>query len=442
MISSWRRTGMTARRTRVSSIKVDAAAEVSVPTHFRCPISLDLMKDPVTMSSGITYDRESIEAWMEAGNRTCPVSTAVLRSVDPVPNHAIRKMIQEWCVENRTFGVERIPTPRIPVSQLDAREMVARVASAVEGKDWGLCKEMAAEVRRVIKESERNRRCVRSSGAGAVLAKASEELSRTGGFEENSGALEEILSTITAILPLDCDAQSSLGSTDSLRALSWLMRNGNVSARRNSVLAIREVVLGNKQRVLALSATEGVASALLKLIKEPICPLSTKSSLVVIYYMVTLDHPLREKVVSEFSNAGLVCLLLEALVDADRSVCEKALGVLDGMCDVEDGWKSLISHPLASPLLVKKLLRVSDLATEFAVSALWKLGRVCDKNGWFLGELVELGAFQKLLVLLQVGCGDTTKEKATELLKSLNVRRETMSECIDGHDFKVLKRPR
>ncbi|KAI4369075.1 hypothetical protein MLD38_017564 [Melastoma candidum] len=41
-----------------------------------------------------------------------------LRSLDVVPNHAIRKMIQEWCVENRDHGVERIPTPRIPVSRL------------------------------------------------------------------------------------------------------------------------------------------------------------------------------------------------------------------------------------------------------------------------------------------------------------------------------------
>ncbi|KAI4385864.1 hypothetical protein MLD38_003853 [Melastoma candidum] len=439
MISSWRRI----RRTRAQGVKVDAAAEVSVPTHFRCPISLDLMKDPVTLSSGITYDRESIEAWMDAGNRTCPVSNMVLRSLDPVPNHAVRKMIQEWCVENRLLGIERIPTPRIPISQSDAREMVTRVASAVERKDWGLCKEMAAKVHRVVKESERNRRCVRSSGAGAVLARSFEELSRTSGFEENSSALEEILSTMTAILPLGCDAQSSLGSADSLRALAWLMQSGNLSARRNSVLSIREVVSGNKQRVSALSLTEGSTSALLKLIKEPICPVSTKSSLVVIYYMVTLDHPLREKVASEFSNAGLVSLLLEALVDADRSVCEKALGVLDGMCDAEEGRKSLILHPLASPLLVKKLLRVSDLASEFAVSTLWKLGRV-DKGGEerFLGEMVELGAFQKLLVLLQVGCGDTTKEKATELLKSLNARRETMSECNDNHDFGVLKRPR
>ncbi|KAJ4967126.1 hypothetical protein NE237_018975 [Protea cynaroides] len=32
--------------------------EVDVPSYFLCPISLQIMKDPVTVSSGITYDRE------------------------------------------------------------------------------------------------------------------------------------------------------------------------------------------------------------------------------------------------------------------------------------------------------------------------------------------------------------------------------------------------
>ena len=31
--------------------------EVEVPDQFKCPISLDLMEDPVVLSTGITYDR-------------------------------------------------------------------------------------------------------------------------------------------------------------------------------------------------------------------------------------------------------------------------------------------------------------------------------------------------------------------------------------------------
>ncbi|KAE9621730.1 putative aminoacyltransferase, E1 ubiquitin-activating enzyme [Lupinus albus] len=38
--------------------------EIDVSPFFLCPISLEIMKDPVTISTGITYDRESIEKWL------------------------------------------------------------------------------------------------------------------------------------------------------------------------------------------------------------------------------------------------------------------------------------------------------------------------------------------------------------------------------------------
>ncbi|KAI9128337.1 hypothetical protein K1719_001330 [Acacia pycnantha] len=51
---------------------------VPIPYHFRCPISLDLMREPVTISTGQTYDRTSVQSWFAAGNTTCPVTRAPL----------------------------------------------------------------------------------------------------------------------------------------------------------------------------------------------------------------------------------------------------------------------------------------------------------------------------------------------------------------------------
>uniref|UniRef100_A0A6V7QU10 RING-type E3 ubiquitin transferase n=1 Tax=Ananas comosus var. bracteatus TaxID=296719 RepID=A0A6V7QU10_ANACO len=43
-----------------------------IPDDFRCPISLDLMKDPVIVATGQTYERGCIEKWLQAGHLTCP----------------------------------------------------------------------------------------------------------------------------------------------------------------------------------------------------------------------------------------------------------------------------------------------------------------------------------------------------------------------------------
>ena len=101
MILSWRRRRSSNNKSSEPALNDSSLdTEVMIPTHFRCPISLDLLKDPVTLSTGITYDRESIERWIESGNQTCPVTNQVLNSFDQIPNHALRKMIQDWCVKN------------------------------------------------------------------------------------------------------------------------------------------------------------------------------------------------------------------------------------------------------------------------------------------------------------------------------------------------------
>ncbi|XP_020572460.1 U-box domain-containing protein 19-like [Phalaenopsis equestris] len=67
---------------------------------LRCPISLELMKDPVTVSTGQTYDRSSILRWLKSGNQTCPVTGEMLASSDLIPNSTVRQLINLYCHEN------------------------------------------------------------------------------------------------------------------------------------------------------------------------------------------------------------------------------------------------------------------------------------------------------------------------------------------------------
>jgi hypothetical protein len=74
--------------------------DIDVPSFFVCPISLEIMKDPVTVSTGITYDRESIEKWLiSKKNKTCPVTKQQLSDyTDLTPT--LRRLIQAWCTLN------------------------------------------------------------------------------------------------------------------------------------------------------------------------------------------------------------------------------------------------------------------------------------------------------------------------------------------------------
>ncbi|KHN25100.1 U-box domain-containing protein 21 [Glycine soja] len=412
--------------------------ELVIPNHFRCPISLDLMKDPVTLSTGITYDRESVERWFDEGNITCPVTNQVVRNFDMIPNHSLRIMIQDWCVENRQHGVERIPTPRIPISPNEVAELLMQVKASARGLDQYGCLKLVQKLKRWGGESERNKRCIVHNGAPVALASSFDAFANDS-VERNVVVLEEILSALNWMFPLQLEAHKSLGSLASLRCMVWFLKHQDLSGKEKSIVALKELLsFGDVQHVEALSQIEGV-NVLLEFINKRISPTITKASLRVVWYLVSSSSKSSEKMRLAFVELGLVSSLLDILIDSDKSLCEKAAAILDSLCSSEEGRNKACGNDLTIPLLVKKILRVSPLTTDYSVSAIWKLCKFGEKDeGRTLVEALQVGAFQKLLLVLQVGCGDETKEKATELLKFLNPYRAEL-ECIDS-DYKNVKR--
>ena len=61
-------------------------AKLAVPPHYQCPVSMELMVDPVMVATGHTYDRPFIQRWLEQGHKTCPVTGVRLRHLELIPN--------------------------------------------------------------------------------------------------------------------------------------------------------------------------------------------------------------------------------------------------------------------------------------------------------------------------------------------------------------------
>mmetsp|Transcript_92930 Transcript_92930/g.277335 ORF Transcript_92930/g.277335 Transcript_92930/m.277335 type:complete len:269 (+) Transcript_92930:67-873(+) len=71
------------------------AGVVHVHHEFSCPITQELMRDPVIAADGHSYDRAAIQQWLAMGRRTSPVTNAALPSQSLVPNLALRSQILE-----------------------------------------------------------------------------------------------------------------------------------------------------------------------------------------------------------------------------------------------------------------------------------------------------------------------------------------------------------
>lgn len=62
------------RRCQRHSRRSYLAAGEDAPWEYLCPITRELMVDPVTLSTGQTYDRAPITKWINDGHYTCPVT--------------------------------------------------------------------------------------------------------------------------------------------------------------------------------------------------------------------------------------------------------------------------------------------------------------------------------------------------------------------------------
>lgn len=69
---------------------------VPIPESFKCPMTMEIMHDPVATHDGHVYERAAIEQWFQRGNRTSPITGAVLPSLALVAEAPMRRAIEEY----------------------------------------------------------------------------------------------------------------------------------------------------------------------------------------------------------------------------------------------------------------------------------------------------------------------------------------------------------
>lgn len=78
---------------------------------FVCPLTKQVMRDPVTIESGQTFEREAIEKWFkeckESGRKlVCPLTQRELRSTNLNSSMALRNTIEEWSARNEVAQLD------------------------------------------------------------------------------------------------------------------------------------------------------------------------------------------------------------------------------------------------------------------------------------------------------------------------------------------------
>jgi len=68
---------------------------VPVPDEFICPITLEVMVNPLSTRTGRSFERAAILDWISEGGK-CPLTREDMRPSDLIPNHFLAAKIKKW----------------------------------------------------------------------------------------------------------------------------------------------------------------------------------------------------------------------------------------------------------------------------------------------------------------------------------------------------------
>ncbi|KAJ8350215.1 hypothetical protein SKAU_G00253450 [Synaphobranchus kaupii] len=66
------------------------------PDEFVCPITREVMRDPVIAADGYSYEREAIQSWINSKNRSSPMTNLPLQTTILTPNRTLKMAIGRW----------------------------------------------------------------------------------------------------------------------------------------------------------------------------------------------------------------------------------------------------------------------------------------------------------------------------------------------------------
>ncbi|CAN6182145.1 unnamed protein product [Urochloa humidicola] len=345
------------------------------PEALQCPITLDLMTDPVTVSTGQTYDRASITRWIRAGCRTCPVTGERLRTADVVPNAALRGIIERMLLSN---GVS-LPDPGagssghrhgalgdFPAALFGraatgaARLAVAYIVAQISTGSTAERRRATCEARKLCKHSAFYRGClvdanavpwllcllsstdasVQENAVASLLNLSKHPRGRAALFEAggvglvvdviNVGARAEARQNAAAVLfylSSDAEHAEEIGRIpESIPTLVQLIRDGAHRGRKNAMVSLYGLLqcASNHGKAVAAGAVDALA-ALLAADRDDL------AGDAVALLARLAEHPVGAQAV--LARPGLVARVVEALAtSASRSGKDHCVALLVSLC--------------------------------------------------------------------------------------------------------------
>lgn len=390
----------------------DAGASICPPVEFLCPITLDLMRDPVIVATGQTYDRKSITRWLEEGHSTCPKSGQDLEHNCVISNYALRSLISQWCEDNnvpfegagnrgkRGAGIDHVASLQagIEASKLTATFLVGKLRTGrAEVK-----KQVAHELRLLAKCGVESRKCIGETGGIPLLVPL---------LSSSDPKTQE--HAVTALLNLSIFEENKklIIESGALDLIIQVLKAGKtLESRENAAATLFSLSSTMDDLKVQIGSKLDAIPSLVTLLQEGSAPRGKKDAATALFNLAVY-HGNKTKII----EAGAVPMLVSLLKDETSTIADDYLAVLGLLASFPEGAEA-IGETTAIPILVSFLRSGSPKGKEVATSVLLELCKSGNKK--ILQSVLQLAGtiVPCLYHLIAVG-SLRAKRKAGSLLK-------------------------
>ncbi|XP_027125587.1 U-box domain-containing protein 19-like [Coffea arabica] len=390
------------------------------PEDFRCPISLELMTDPVTVSTGQTYDRISIQKWLGSGHLICPKTGEKLTSTELVPNSALLKLIQQFCADNgislaksrkKNRDVSRTIVPGSAAAAEAIRFLAHFLACRLCFGTVDQKNKAAYEIRLLAKSNIFNRSCMIEAGTVPPLL---------GLLNSKNPSMQE--NAMSALLKLSKHSSGTKEIMENwgLKLILRVLRNGlKMEARQTAAATLFYLASVHEYRKL-IGETPDAIPALVELIKDGAT--CGKKNAVVAIFGLLLSHRNHQRVIA----AGTIPALVNLLAISEKvELTTDALAVLATLADSVNGSSKILESSALPTVLGLLHSTTSRAGKEYCLSILHSLCLNCGAD--VISVLAKDQSLMPALYSLVTEGTSLAGKKARSLIKILHKFGETSS---------------
>lgn len=288
---------------------LDKCPSLMVPNDFLCPITLEIMTDPVIVASGQTYERRSIQKWLDSGERTCPKSRQPLAHLSLAPNYALKTLILQWC-DKHMVELQKREEP----AEEEEERTEADIPSLVEGMSSihpDVQRKAVKKIRRLSKECPENRTLIADSGGIPALI---------GLLACPDKKVQE--NTVTSLLNLSIDDKNKvlIARGGALPLVIEILRNGTPEAQENSAATLFSLSMMDENKA-AIGSLGGLAP-LVELLRSSGTARGKKDAATAIFNLVLCPQNKPRA-----TQAGIVPALLRVMDDKGLGMVDEALSI-------------------------------------------------------------------------------------------------------------------